>query len=135
MMELTMNTITAETTMGSQSDWSETAMSTSLEWLDTSSTPSPVGSGSTDRLIDPGLPVPNRELRRLRGYVQQSCIDGHAHDGVDPQPVQLVDLCLGRNASSGRQLSFGRLRHTLDRGHVRALHEALFVHVRVEKLA
>jgi hypothetical protein len=33
MIELTMNTITAETTIGSQSDRIETAMSTSFEWV------------------------------------------------------------------------------------------------------
>src|SRR5688500_6376693 len=110
MMELAMNTNTAETTIGISND-NTGVMGTPHGNRDP-------GAGNLRMLID----------------CERACIDGHPDDGVDAEGVECVDLLAGGDAAGCRNLALGRLGYRLDCRHVGALHQALFVDMRIEEL-
>ena len=65
----------------------------------------------------------------------RACVNSHADDGVDADLVERVDLFARGDAAGGGDPPVRRVAHRADGVHVGPLHQALFVHVRVEKLA
>src|SRR5438270_607704 len=65
--------------------------------------------------------------------IERTSINGHAHNGIDAEAVELVNLFLGRHTAGRNEGPACRISYRRDRGQIRALHQSFLVDVGVQK--